>query len=251
MSGHSKWSKIKRQKQTKDKQRGMMFSKLSRLITLATIEGGGIGDPVNNIRLRLAIEKAKHFNMPKENIQRAIENALSPGKNQIKEIVYEGFGPGGIALIIVAATDNPNRTSSEIRSMLERHGGKLGSPGSVLYLFQKCAVVFLPKTLVTEERSLEIAQNIDAFDIVQGKEDFDVFFPFENIGKVKEALGDVATEPPDIDYKPISIIHIEDASIAKNIITLIDVLEELDDVQKVYANFDMPQELITLLDAEQ
>lgn len=250
MSGHSKWSKIKHQKQTKDKQRGMMFSKLSRLITLATIEGGGIGDPGNNIRLRLAIEKAKHFNMPKENIQRAIENALSPGKNQIKEIVYEGFGPGGIALIIVTATDNPNRTSSEIRNMLERHEGKLGSPGSVLYLFQKCAVVSLSKTSVNEEQMLAFAQKIDAFDIVQNEDDFDVFFPFENIGKVKEALKNISADPPDIDYKPLSFVHIEDFQIAKKIITLIDVLEELDDVQKAYANFDISHELIAALGEE-
>lgn len=249
MSGHSKWSKIKRQKQVKDKQRGTLFSKLSHLITLAAIEGGGIGDPDNNVRLRLAIEKAKHFNMPKENIQRAIENALNPGKNQIKEIVYEGFGPGGVAFIITVTTDNPNRTSSEIRNMLERHEGKMGSPGSVLYLFQKCAVISFSKTSIGEEQILAFAQRIDAFDIVQGENDFDVFFPFENIGKVKGALENMSADPPDIDYKPLSFVYVEDLRTAKKIITLIDILEELDDVQKVYANFDMSHELITALEA--
>jgi YebC/PmpR family DNA-binding regulatory protein len=139
MSGHNKWSKIKRGKEAKDKVRGNTFSKLSRLITLAVLEGGGITDPNNNIKLRLAIDKAKHFNMPKENIARAVARASGPDKSQIREVIYEGFASAGVGLIIYATTDNPNRTLSEIRNILERHQGKLGTPGSVSYLFNDVA----------------------------------------------------------------------------------------------------------------
>src|SRR5438132_496161 len=131
MSGHSKWSKIKRQKEVTDKVKGAAFAKLSRIITLAVIEGGGIPDPVNNVRLRLSIEKAKALNMPKENITRAIEKGAGPHKLELKEVVYEAFAPHGISVIIVATTDNSNRTFAEIRTILERNGGKMGTQGSV------------------------------------------------------------------------------------------------------------------------
>lgn len=238
MSGHNKWSKIKRGKETKDKVRGNVFSKLSRLITLAVIEGGGITDVESNVRLRLAVEKAKHFNMPKENINRAIEHAHGPDKAQLKEIVYEGFALAGVALIILATTDNANRTLTEIRNVLERHQGKLGSYGSVSYLFQRCGSIVFEKDKVQEEQILQFAEKINAIDIQEDELTFSVFFPFENLGKVKDFLGGLGEEPAEIDYKPSSLIPISDNHLKEKILGLIEALEDLDDVQKVFANID-------------
>ncbi len=185
MSGHSKWSKIKREKQTKDKQKGNVFSKLSRLITLAVIEGGGLTDRENNLKLRLAIEKAKKFNLPKENIERAIEKGTRPESQQLKAVTYEAFGPGGISLIILVTTDNMNRMLSEIKNVLESHGGKLGAQGSVMYLFKK--------------------SGLSTFEVL-----------------------------------PYASVEISDKNVAEKVLGLIDALEKLDDVQKVFSNFKIP-----------
>ena len=145
--------------------KGDVFSKVSRLITLAVIEGGGITESESNMKLRLAMEKAKAVGMPKDNVKRAIEKAAGPDRSQLKEIVYEGFGPGGAALMIIATTDNANRTLTEIKNLLERNDGKLGSQNSVAYLFRKCGLVTLPKKDYSEEKILTISEKIDAFDI--------------------------------------------------------------------------------------
>ncbi|MDH7476269.1 MAG: YebC/PmpR family DNA-binding transcriptional regulator [Microgenomates group bacterium] len=244
MSGHSKWSQIKRKKQTKDKQKGNIFSKLSRTITLAVIEGGGITDPENNFKLRLAIEKAKLENMPKENIKRAIENGLGPNKANFKEAIYEAFGPAKIALLITAATDNPNRTLSEIRSVLDKNEGKLGVNGSVAYLFKKCGLVIFDKKTVSENDIFSFAEKINAFDIEEDKDNFSVYFPFENLGRIKDYLGNISPKETEIDYKPLSLIRIEDKEEANKILKLVDELESLDEVQRVYSNFDIPDEFL-------
>ncbi len=237
MSGHSKWSQIKRKKEIKDKEKGNIFSKLSRLITLAVIEGGGITDPVHNVKLRLAIDKARSSNMPKENIKRAIEKGIGPEKSLLKEIVYEGFGPHGASLMILTTTDNPNRTLSEIRSELEKHGGKLGTSGSVSYLFQRCGVISFPKSQNQEEDVFLFAQNINASDIDEDETSFIVYFPFENLGRVGNFLGSLKATPAEINFKPISLIKIEKEEEAKKIQELIEALEGLDDVQRVFSNF--------------
>ncbi len=136
MAGHSKWKQIKHKKAANDKERGKIFSKLSKLITIAVVEGGGMTDPNLNLKLRLAVDKARESNMPKDNIQRAIEKGSGPDKNNLKEVIYEGYGPQGVALVVHATTDNSNRTFNEVRSVVERAGGKLGTQGSVAYLFQ-------------------------------------------------------------------------------------------------------------------
>ncbi|OGK09802.1 hypothetical protein A2767_03455 [Candidatus Roizmanbacteria bacterium RIFCSPHIGHO2_01_FULL_35_10] len=179
MSGHNKWSKIKKGKEIKDKQKSSVFSKLTRIITLAVIEGGGITDPENNIKLRLAIEKAKNLNFPKDNIERAVEKGAGPNSQQLKEIIYEGFGPGGVALIILTATDNANRVLGEIRSALEIHGGKLGRQGSAVHFFKK---------------------------------------------------NDWAS------YEAYSLLEISDENTAKKLLDLIEALENLEDVHKVFTN---------------
>ena len=147
MSGHSKWSKVKHQKATTDVVKGMAFTKAARAITIAVHEGGGIGDPAHNFHLRLAIEKAREVNMPKDNIERAIEKGMGSGGAQIEQITYEGYGPGGVAILIEAATDNRQRTVSAVKNLLDRAGGSLGSPGAVFYLFKPCGIITVPKTV--------------------------------------------------------------------------------------------------------
>lgn len=237
MSGHSKWSKIKRGKELKDKQKGNIFSKLSRLITLAVIEGGGITDPEHNVKLRLTIDKAKQENLPKENIMRAIEKGIGPDKNLLREVVYEGFGPGGVALIILATTDNPNRTLSEIRNVIEKHGSKLANQGSVSYLFKKCGLAIFDKKETSEGQIFPFAENINAFDIDQDENTIMVYFPFENLGKIKDFIGNLKLKTVEIDFKPLSTIEPVDDEKIKQTLQLIESLESLDDVQKVYSNY--------------
>lgn len=244
VSGHSKWSNIKRKKEANDKQKGNIFGKLSRLITLAVIEGGGITNPENNVKLRLVIDKARVENMPKSNIERAIEKGVGPDKTLISEVVYEGFGPAGIGLMILATTDNSNRTLSEIRNILERNGGKLANKGAVGYLFKKCGVVNFLRTKNSEEKVLQFSEKIQAFDIEEDDSYFTVYLPFEFLGKVKDNLGDLQAEPAEVDYKPTSMIEIVNREKVKKIFNLINSLEELDDVHKIFSNFTVPTALI-------
>lgn len=235
MSGHSKWSNIKRKKEANDKIKGNVFGKLSRLITIAVIEGGGMTDPDNNVKLRIAIEKAKSFNMPKENIKRAIEKGSGPDKSQLKEVIYEGFGPGGVAMMIHATTDNPNRTLGEIRSIMDRHFGKLGASHSVSYLFKKCAWMIFRKEAIKEEEVFEIGDKLEAFDIDSDETSFYVYFPFENLGHIKDRLGDAVYESAEVDFKPQTLIEIDSEKLVK-LENLINLLEALDDVHKVFVN---------------
>lgn len=239
MSGHSKWANIKRKKQANDLVRGNIFSKLSRVITLSVIEGGGLTDPENNVKLRLAVEKAKSLNMPKENIKRAIDRGVGPNRDMIKEVLYEAFAPFGVALIISATTDNVNRTLSEIRNVIERHSGKLGNQGSVGYLFQKCGLIVFNKSEVNEEGVFAFADKIGASDIDQDEMHYQIYFPFENLGKIKEFINNLKYVSAEVDYKPSTLMIIDDIDKIKKITSLIDALENLDDVQKVYANFDI------------
>lgn len=239
MSGHNKWSKIKRKKGILDNQKGVIFSKLSRLITLAVVEGGGISDPEKNIKLRLAVEKAKTENMPKENINRAIENGVGPNRSLIKEVVYEAFGPSKVALIILTATDNHNRALSEIRNVLERHGGKLGVKGSVGYLFNKCGIVIFNKSDSPEDKVFQFAEKVYALDIDQDEATFTVYIPFESLGKVKDNLNGLAARATEIDYKPTSFIDINTKESADKVLKMVEDLDNLDDVSHVFANFNI------------
>ncbi len=235
MSGHSKWANIKRQKQAADLARGNVFSKLSRIITLTVLESGGITNPENNVRLRLIIDKAKKANMPKENIKRAIDKGTGPDKSSLKEVVYEAFAHGKVVLIILATTDNANRTLSDVRNILERHGAKLAHGGAISYLFQKCSLISFKKNDVTENQVFDFAQKIDAFDIDTDETHFNVFFPFAFLGKINQHLGNLKYETAEVDYKPNLTVSLPDSEIGK-IAALVDDLEELDDVHKVFAN---------------
>lgn len=235
MSGHSKWANIKRKKGKNDKIKANVFAKMSHLITIAVIEGGGIIDPVNNVKLRLAIDKAKSANMPKENIKRAIEKGFGPNRIMLKEVIYEGFGPHGVFLLIISTTDNSNRTSSEIRNMLEKNSGKLGTQGSVAYLFKKCAFVSFQKIEVNEEVVFKIGEELDAFDINEDDSHFFIFFPFSNFGLLKTHLNNIKYGLAEVDYLPTTPVVL-DLDKEKKVLDLIEALEDLDDVQRVYTN---------------
>ncbi len=235
MSGHSKWSKIKRQKEATDKQKGTAFSKLSRLITLAVIEGGGITDPEHNVRLRLAVEKAKSFNMPKDNIDRAIEKGAGPGKDELKEVLYEAFGRNGSMFIIIASTNNQNRTTSEVRNILEKSGGKLGTQGSVSYLFMRSALARFSLS-EKEESIFGFAEGVQASDIDKVDDGFMVYFPYEKIGSIKGFLGELKIQNLEVIFKPLLPLIVEDTAVKEKILDLIEALESLDDVHSVFTN---------------
>lgn len=236
MSGHSKWANIKRKKEANDKLKGNIFSKLSRLITIAVLEGGGITNPENNVKLRLAIEKAHASNMPKENIKRAIEKGIGPDKSQIKEVIYEGFAPYGVSLIILSHTDNQNRTLSEIRNILEKHNGKLGNIGSVSYLFTKCGLIIVDKKLVNQDKVFELADQLEVLDLTEDELKYYIYIPYVKLGHIKEVFKDVKYDSAEVDFKPQNPVILEDEDKLKKILLLIEDLEALDDVQKVFTN---------------
>jgi len=238
MSGHSKWANIKRKKEAKDKVKGNIFTKMSRLITIAVIEGGGVSDENINVKLRLAIDQAKKANMPKDTIKRAIEKGTGPNKLSLSEVLYEGFAPAGVALIILAATDNQNRTLANIRVVCDRNGGKLGGKGSVSYFFKKCGLITFLKEKINEDDVFIISEKLNAIDINQDKDFFYVYIPFEELGRIQQEVS-FPHESAELDYKPFSYIKVNDEKQAQKILSLIQKLEELDDVQQVFSNFDI------------
>lgn len=238
MSGHSKWANIKNKKAANDKAKGVIFAKMSRMITLAVIEGGGMTNPDSNFKLRLAIEKARAENMPKENIQRAIEKGNGPDSAHLKEVVYEAFGPHGVAFMIQCTSDNPTRTHNEVKSMIENRGGKMGSQGSVHYLFQKCAVMQFDLTQSPEDAVFEFGQALNAYDIDEGEGKITVYFPFELFGRAKSALGTLNPVLSEIEYRPTSRIAVPSEQEARHIVELAEAIEELPDVHMVFTNLE-------------
>lgn len=236
MSGHSKWANIKRKKQANDMVKANVFAKMSHLITIAVIEGGGIVEPENNVKLRLAIDKAKFSNMPYVNIKRAIEKGFGPNRTMLKEVIYEGFGPYGVFLLILSTTDNSNKTSSEIRNMLEKNSGKLGTQGSVSYLFKKYAFVSFKKDEINEEAVFKIGEELQAFDINEDDSHFFVFFPFSNFGLLKTHLNNIKYDLAEIDYLPTTPVVLDSPEKEKKVLDIIEALETLDEVQRVYTN---------------
>ncbi len=245
MAGHSKWSQIKRKKGIKDQQKGKLFSKLTKQITLTVLESGGMTDPDKNVKLRMAVDQARRENMPKENIQRAIDKGTGPNKENLQEIIYEGFGPQGVALLIQATTDNTNRTHSEIRTVLDKYNGKIAAQNAVSYLFKRCGMIAFDRAASSEDAIFDFVDRVQALDIETDSSNIIVYFPFENLGRVGNYLGDLQAPPAEIDYRPVSTIKIADAPVAKKILELVEALESLEDVQKVYSNFDIPEELLT------
>ncbi len=233
MSGHSKWSQIKRKKEINDKKKGQIFSKISRLITLAVIKGGGVTDPEYNLSLRLAIEQAKKVNMPKENIKRAIAKGIGEDKDKLKEIIYEGFGPYKVPFIILALIDNVNRTLPAIKHVVESKGGKLANKGAVSYLFNHCGLVSLKKSEVKEEEAFSIADKLNAFDMNQDEEYYFLYIPFENLGKVGNEIKGINFEAEET-YKPISPVVLKTEEEFNKLTEFVEEVEDLEDVQKVF-----------------
>ena len=244
MSGHSKWHSIKHKKAVVDARRGQHFTKLARAITVAAREGGG--DPDGNPSLALAVQKARDASMPKDNIERAIAKGTGEGvdADQIETVLYEGYGPGGVALLIEALTDNRNRTGADVRHLLSKHGGNLGEPGSVSYLFDKRGVIVVDAGRYDED-DLMPAIDAGAEDISRDDDVFEVITEPSDLVPVREALREagVEFESADMTQRPKSRVPLEEADAAK-LLKLIDALEELDDVGAVHANFDVDSSVL-------
>ena len=251
MSGHSKWSTIKRKKGAADAKRGALFGKLSKAITVAAREGGG--DPEMNPALALAVHKAKEANMPHDNIQRAIDKGTGAGADveTIERITYEGYAPGGVAVLVEVLTDNRNRAASDIRYIFSKNGGKLGTSGSVAYLFERKGVILVPKDGVDEDELIELALEAGAEDVEPMESDYRVVMAPEDFTVVRESLQSASTpfENAEITMQPLNSVDL-DASTAKQTLRLIDALEENDDVQAVYANFDISDEVMSVVVSE-
>jgi YebC/PmpR family DNA-binding regulatory protein len=252
MSGHSKWSTIKRKKGAADAKRGALFGKLSRAITVAAREGGG--DPDMNPALHLAVQKAREANMPNDNIQRAIDKGTGAGADAatIERITYEGYAPGGVAVLVEVLTDNRNRAASDVRYVFSKNGGKLGTSGSVSYLFERKGVILVPRNEVDEDELIELSLEAGAEDVELMESDYRVVTAPEDFATVRESLkdADIAFENAEITMQPQNSVDL-DASTARQTLRLIDALEEKDDVQEVYANFDISDEVMAVtLDEE-
>ncbi len=242
MAGHSKWANIQHRKKAVDAKRGKIFTQINRLLSVAAKEGGG--DPNTNPSLRLAIEKANAVNMPKDNIERAIKKATGDLDGvTYEEIKYEGYAPGGVAVMVECLTDNRNRTVAEVRHAFSKHGGNLGTDGSVAYLFTKTGVLnFAPGT--SEEQVLEVALEAGAEDVVSEDDgSIEVITTPEDYREVKEALVSAGLEPENAEVTMRASVEVElDVENGEKVLRFLDALEELDDTQDVYSNADIPDE---------
>lgn len=246
MSGHSKWATIKRQKGANDAKRGVLFTKLSKAITIAVQQGGGIADPEGNFRLRLAIEAARAANMPKENIERAISRAGGKDAASLEEGLYEGFGPGGFSVIVEALTDNKQRTVSDVKVVFDKNGGSLGNQGSVQYQFAKKGMITVEKGDKSIDDIFFVAADSGAEDVEEAGDEVLIYTLPEDLAKVRNSLIEegFTVKTAEQTWKPIVIHTISDKAMAEKALSFLEKLEDLDDVQKVYANFDIPEEVM-------
>ena len=244
MAGHSKWAGIKHKKAIVDARRGKLFTKLARAITVAAKEGGG--DVEGNPALGLAVQKAKDASMPKENIERAIAKGTGADADAdaLEAVMYEGYGPGGVAILVEATTDNRNRTGSEIRHAFARHGGNLGEPGSVAYLFDKQGVIVVDAERYTED-DLIAAIDAGAEDIAMDDDVFEVITEPGLLTAVRGALAEagVEMENAEVAQRPKTLVPLDEAGATK-LLKLVEALEDQDDVDAVHANFDVPADVL-------
>jgi len=248
MAGHSHWAQIKHKKAKVDAQRGKLFSKLIREITVAARLGDP--NPEFNPRLRTAIEQAKKANMPLETIERAIKKGSGELEGEsFEEVLYEGYGPGGVAIMVLTATDNRNRTSSEVRHTFSKHGGNLGTAGCVSYLFERKGSIEVPAEGIGEEEIFEKAIEAGAEDLQTGEEVHIIYTKPEDLYEVKENLErmGITVEKAQITWTPLSTVTVEDAETAKKVLKLIDALDDLEDVQQVISNFEIPDRVLQSL----
>jgi YebC/PmpR family DNA-binding regulatory protein len=244
MSGHSKWSSIKRQKGVNDAKRGAIFTKIAREITISAREGGG--DPDANYRLRLAVEKARSVNMPADNIKRAIEKAAGGNAaEQYEEMIYEGYGPGGVAILVEAATDNKNRTAADVRAMFTKSGGSLAGAGAVSWQFEPRGVVAVGRDGAEPDDVALMAIDAGADDVDTEADPIEVVTDPANLEALRKGLeaAGVKVESAEVTMQPKTTIEV-DAHVARQNLRLIEALEDHDDVQRVTANFDVPSEVL-------
>jgi YebC/PmpR family DNA-binding regulatory protein len=248
MAGHSKWSKVKRFKGALDAKRGKMFSRYSKEIMVAARTGGG--DLNLNPRLRTAVFAARSQNMPNDTIERAIKKGTGEiDGGVLEELIYEGYGPGGAAIIVEAATDNKNRTAADIRSIFSKNHGHLAASGAVSYMFRRKGLITVSKGAVEEERLMDIALEAGAEDLTVDEESFVVMTPQDRLYQVGEALriAGIAAESQKLTFLPGTMVTIDQEKLVSQVLRLCDALEENDDVQNVYSNFDFSDELLTKL----
>ena len=249
MSGHSKWSTIKHKKAKVDSQRAVVFQRYSRELIVAARLGGA--DPAGNFRLRTAIEKAKAAGLPNDNIKRAIEKGAGAGSSEnYEELVYEGYAPGGVAVVVETMTDNRNRTAGDIRSYFTKYNGNLGTTGAVSWMFDQRGQLIFDKETVDHDKLFDAAINLDAEDIVEDDYTYTVLTSVENFQKVVEGLEAEGFKPQTAEFTriPQNTVPVTDEKTAQQIMKLLDKLEEHDDVQNVYMNFDIPDEIMEKLD---
>lgn len=249
MAGHNKWSKIKRSKAVIDAKRGGVFSKMSKEITIAAKHGGG--SPDLNARLRTAIIAAKAANVPNDNIDRAIKKGTGElAGAALEEILYEAYGPGGVAMMIEIVTDNRNRSANDIRTLLSKNNGTFADSGSVSYLFQRRGEIRLDKAAASEDQIMEVALDAGAEDIQEDGDDWVVYTTTDQLFQVGGALREknLAPRSQNLIYQPQTTITISDTDIAKSLIRLYDLLDDYDDAQHVHANFEIDDSIADKLD---
>ena len=238
MSGHSKWATIKRQKGVADIKKGQVFTKLAKAIIIAVKQGGGMTDSSQNFKLRLAMDKAQEANMPKENIQRAIEKAVGLKEGDMEEIIYEGFAPHGVSILVEAVTDNSQRTTAEVKSVFKAGGGSFGQPGSVAYQFSQMGRVTVKKDGKSLDDIFLLAADSGAEDIEEDSDEVIVLTPADKLAAVRSKLAEngLSIIEASLIRMPISTMPVESPEYLKKINSFIGALEALDDVQKVYSN---------------
>jgi len=246
LAGHSKWAQIKHKKKVTDARRGQMFSKLARAIIVAAKEGGP--DPTANLALQNAVEKAKAYSMPKENIERAIARGAGSGADSesYETVTYEGYGPGGIAVYVEALTDNRNRTAAEVRHIFSKNDGNLGESGGVAWLFERKGLVLVAADSVDEDELTLVAADGGAEDVVLDGSTFQVTSAPEDLASVRAALAEagIAYDSAELTMVPKTTVAVENEAAARKLLRLMDALEENEDVQDVYANFDIPEGIL-------
>ena len=246
MSGHSKWSSIKHKKGAADAKRGKLFSKLSRAIIVAAKEGGP--DPTGNLALQNAIEKARSYSMPKDNIERAIARGSGADSDaaSFETVIYEGYGPSGVAVIVEALTDNRNRTASDVRHAFDKHDGNLGTSGAVVWLFERRGIVLVLADGVDEDELTLAAAEGGADDVSRDGSSYEIVSAPESLAEVRRAVegAGFTVDSAELTMVPKTTVEVADESDAKKVLRLIDQLEENDDVQDVYANFDIPERVL-------
>jgi YebC/PmpR family DNA-binding regulatory protein len=251
MAGHNKWSSIKHKKGAKDKKRAKIFTKLIKEITVAARMGGG--DPGGNPRLRLALSTARTANMPRDNIERAIKKGTGEleGVNY-EEVTYEGYGPSGVAILVQTLTDNTNRTVSEVRSTFSKRGGNLGAPGSVAWMFEEKGLITIPTESTDFETLFEAAVEAGAEDVQESGEQFEIVTDRTELYNVSTALeqAEIEAEEAKLAQIPTTTVELTETVLAQKILTLIEALEDLDDVQEVFANFDVSESVANDLGSE-